>query len=60
MKQFFYIWLAWFLYIAALVSIAGETTRYLTGDHDIVRALYVCIVASGFLTIWWRTIRKGK
>jgi len=58
MKQFLYRWLAWFLFIAAIVSIAGEASRYLIGDYVAVRALYVCIVTSGFLAIWWSIIRQ--
>ena len=61
MKQFFYTWLGWAAFISAVVTIIGETHRYISGDFVITRALFVWAIASLFLTVFWYLVQeKGE
>ena len=56
MKRFLYIWLAWFCFLVAIVSMLAELVRYIIGDFEPSRAMWVCSISSFCLAVWWRIL----
>ena len=53
MKRFLFTWFAWFCFLIAIVSIVAEGARYIIGDIDPLRGIWVGSVSSLCLSIWW-------
>jgi len=46
-------WLGWFLFFSAIGSFYAEIHRYVAGDLDAFRSMFICAGAAVFMTIWW-------
>ena len=63
-KNFLLCWLGWFFFSSASVTLSRAVYTYATGStvvhsgFNMPQAMFVAIVTSLFLAIWWSLVAK--